>query len=209
MTCLPSFISFDQLSQVCGPLGPADPGMFEKFLGTGSLFGFLAQTKVDKVLESLAEIALELWRRVLWNEEKDFHGMNVGIWGFSIGQLESSDTKRPDVSLVIISRLLDDFWSHPERGSNECVLLGHGGRELARNTKIGKLDLPIRAKQDVCSFDVSVELVVVVQVFQTHEQLSDDNDDIILGNTARSHEVTTATARAVFHNDPQVGALEV
>ncbi|KAH0445661.1 hypothetical protein KCU90_g247, partial [Aureobasidium melanogenum] len=122
-------------------------------------------TDIDKVLESLAEIALELWRRVLWNEEKDFHGMNVGIW-------------RPDVGLVVISRLLDDFWSHPERGSNECVLLGHGGRELARNTKIGKLDLSVRAKQDICSFNVSVKLVVIVQVFQAHEQLSDDDDNL-------------------------------
>lgn len=77
--------------------------MFEKFFGTGSLFGLLAQTKIDKVLERLAEVAVKLRRRVLRNEEKNFHRVNVGIRGLSVGQLQGGDTKRPDVGLVVIS----------------------------------------------------------------------------------------------------------
>jgi hypothetical protein len=103
VTCLPSLISFDQLGQVCSPSGLADPGVFEEFFGTRSLFGLLAQTEVDKVLESLAKVALELRRRVLGDEEENLHWMNVGIWGLSVGQLQGGDTKRPDVGLVIVS----------------------------------------------------------------------------------------------------------
>lgn len=128
MTCLPSFVSFNQLSQVCGPSSLADPGVFEKLFGARSLFGLLAQTKVDKVFEGLAEVTLELRRRILWNEEENFHRMDVGIRGLSIGELEGGDTKRPDVGLVIVSRLFDNFWSHPEWSPYKCILLGHGGR---------------------------------------------------------------------------------
>jgi hypothetical protein len=111
--------------------------VFEKFLGTGSFFGLLAQTEIDKIFERLAEVAFKLRRRVLGNEEKNFHRVNVGIRGLSVSQLQGGDTKRPDVGLVVISRLFDDFRGHPEWSSHKCVLLGHSGRELTRNTKVG------------------------------------------------------------------------
>jgi hypothetical protein len=57
----------------------------------------------------------------------------------------------------------------------------------------------------VCvTFDISVKLVVIVQVFQTHEQFTDDDDNVIFRDAARPHEITTAAARAVFHDDPQI-----
>jgi hypothetical protein len=137
VTCLPSLISFDQFSEVGSPSGLADPGVFEELFGTGSLLGLLAQTKVDKVFESLTEVTLELRRRVLGDEEKNFHRMNVGIRGLSVGELQGGDTKRPDVGFVVVSRLFDNLRSHPEWSSYKCVLLGHGGRQLTRNTKVG------------------------------------------------------------------------
>lgn len=48
-----------------------------------------------------------------------------------------------------------------------------------------------------------MELVVVMQVFQTHEQLADD-DDVFFRNAAWSHKVAAAAARTVLHNDPQI-----
>jgi hypothetical protein len=57
----------------------------------------------------------------------------------------------------------------------------------------------------VCiTFDISMKLVVIVQIFQTHEQFADDNNNIVLRDATRPHEITTATARAVFHDDPQI-----
>lgn len=128
MACLPSLISLDQLGQVRSPSGLADPGVFEELFGTRTFLGLLAQTKVHKIFERLAEIALELRRRVLGNEEKNFHRMDVGIRRLSVGQLQGGDTKRPDVGLVVVSRLFDNLWRHPEWSSYECILLGHSGR---------------------------------------------------------------------------------
>lgn len=54
------------------------------------------------------------------------------------------------------------------------------------------------------TFDISVELVVIVQVFQTHEQFTDDDGDVIFRDTARPHEITATTTRAIFHDDPQI-----
>jgi hypothetical protein len=117
--------------------------VLEKLFSAGSLFRLLAQAKVDKVLESLAKVTLKLGRRVFRDQKKDLHGMDIGIWGLSICQLQSSDAKRPDIGFVVIARLLDDFGCHPEGSSHKCVLLGHGGGELSRNTKVGQLDLSI------------------------------------------------------------------
>jgi hypothetical protein len=54
------------------------------------------------------------------------------------------------------------------------------------------------------TLDISVELVVVMQVFQTHEQLADDDDNVFFRNAAWSHKVAAAAARTVLHNDPQI-----
>jgi hypothetical protein len=59
------------------------------------------------------------------------------------------------------------------------------------------------------TFDISVKLVVIVQILQTHEQFADDDNDVVLGDATRPHEITTATTRAVFHDDPQIRALQV
>lgn len=183
--------------------------MFQQVFGTGSLFGLLTQTKADKILEGLAEVALKLRRGVLWDEEENLHGVDVGVGWFSVGQLQRSDAERPDVSFVVVSRLFDDFRGHPEGSAYKGVLFGHCGRELTRDSKVSKLDLSIRAKEDVGGFDVSVQLVVVVQIFQTHEQLANDDDDVFLGDAAWPHEVAAAATRAVLHDDPQIRALEV
>lgn len=49
-----------------------------------------------------------------------------------------------------------------------------------------------------------MEFVVVMQVFQTHEQLADDDDNVFFRNAAWSHKVAAAAARTVLHNDPQI-----
>lgn len=67
--------------------------------------------------------------------------MDIRIRGFAIGQFESSNSQRPNVSLLVVSRLLDNLWRHPERSANKGVLLRHSGRELARDAKVGQLYL--------------------------------------------------------------------
>lgn len=82
--------------------------------------------------------------------------MDVRVGRLSESQLQSSNTERPDVSLVVVAGLLNHFRCHPERCAYECVLLGHGCRELAGHTKVGEFHLAIGSKEDVRSFDITV-----------------------------------------------------
>jgi hypothetical protein len=75
--------------------------------------------------------------------------MDVGIRRLAVGKLECRDTQGPDVSLVIVAALLDHFWRHPEWGAHKGVLLGHGRRELARDTKVGQFDLAVGREKDI------------------------------------------------------------
>lgn len=54
-----------------------------------------------------------------------------------------------------------------------------------------------------------MQLVVVVQVLQTHEQFAHDDGDVIFCNVTWSHKITTAAARTILHDDPQIGSLKV
>lgn len=58
------------------------------------------------------------------------------------------------------------------------------------------------------TFDVSVQLLVIVQVIQTTEQFPKDNHNVVFRNRPGSHQVRTATTRAKLHDDPQVRALQ-
>lgn len=69
--------------------------------------------------------------------------MDIRIRRLAVGQLKCSDTERPDISLVVVARLLNNFGSHPKRRADKSVLLGHCGRELPRDTKIGQFNLAI------------------------------------------------------------------
>jgi hypothetical protein len=48
-----------------------------------------------------------------------------------------------------IGGLLDDFWRHPKRRANKRGTFGQCVCDLASNTEVGKLNIPIVAKQDV------------------------------------------------------------
>jgi hypothetical protein len=48
-----------------------------------------------------------------------------------------------------------------------------------------------------------------MQVLQTHQELPDDDRNILLRDQSRFHKIPAASARAIFHNNPQIGALEV
>lgn len=69
------------------------------------------------------------------------HGMQVGVGWLAHCQLNGSDAQTPDICLEIVAALLNDFRAHPVRCANEGVLLGHCGRQLARDAKVGELDV--------------------------------------------------------------------
>ena len=84
------------------------------------------------------------------------HWMQLCIWRFSLSQLDSSDTQTPDVSLVIITALLDNFRRHPVWRPNERVLLRRQrARKLPRYTEIRQLDIAVSREQDIRGYQRS------------------------------------------------------
>lgn len=58
----------------------------------------------------------------------------------SVCHFQSSDTQRPNICLKIVASLLDYFWRHPERGTDECVALRFDVGELGSYAKVSQLD---------------------------------------------------------------------
>ena len=63
------------------------------------MFRVLVKTGLDELLERSAEVALQLRRRVLGDEEERPHRVKVREGRLALGQLNSSDAQRPDVRL--------------------------------------------------------------------------------------------------------------
>ena len=59
------------------------------------------------------------------------------------------------------------------------------------------------------TLDVSMQLVVVVQIAEAHQQLLQDDCNLGLCYAARLHQVCAAPTRAELHDDPQVGAGQI
>ena len=64
-----------------------------------------------------------------------------------------------------------------------------------------------RAHGDRLTFDVTVQLLVAVQIVKAHQKFTDDDSNIIFTDQPWLHEISTAAARAKLHDDPQLGAL--
>ncbi len=59
------------------------------------------------------------------------------------------------------------------------------------------------------TLDVSMQLLVRVQVLQTKKQFADNDGNVVFSDQAWFHEVCAAATRAKLHDDPQLGALGV
>lgn len=59
------------------------------------------------------------------------------------------------------------------------------------------------------TFDISVQLLVGMQVLQSQQQLADNNGNVVLADQAGLHEVGAAATGAKLHDDPELGALGV
>lgn len=63
------------------------------------IFWIFIETSFDKLLKLFGVIARQLRRIVLWDEEEDAHGMQIGIGWLPFGKFDSRDAQRPYVRL--------------------------------------------------------------------------------------------------------------
>ena len=88
--------------------------------------------QAHKLSEWLREIAFEDWGQILGNEEKNLHGVKLGIRWLAMSKFNGHNAERPNVGLVVVATLFDDFWRYPVRGAHERVFLRReDARELA------------------------------------------------------------------------------
>lgn len=59
------------------------------------------------------------------------------------------------------------------------------------------------------TFDVSVQLLVTVEIVQPAQKLPQNNSNVLLVDHTRSQETVATTTSAELHDDPQVGPLQV
>lgn len=168
-------LSLHQFMQCFHLASPRDKFVPQQLLSGWSLLGLFDQTPRNEVLEVFAEVALQPWRRVLWNMEEDFHGVDVGKRWLAIGHFHCCDGQGPDVGLEVVASLLDDLRRHPERSADEGVTLGFYVGELGGNTEICELDLARLGQQHIGCLDVTMDLALGVEVFQPQQQLPADD----------------------------------
>jgi len=84
------------------------------------LLGSLLEAKSNKLFESLGEVALKSRGRVLGDQEENAHGVEIGIRRLALGHLNCSDAKRPNISLGIVTRLLNNLKEEKKKVAIRC-----------------------------------------------------------------------------------------
>lgn len=104
--------------------------------------------------------------------------MKLTQGGLPPRHLDGGDTQTPNITFLVIPRLLNHFGSHPERGSHKGVSFGFLGGKLACDAEIGETDVAFGGKEDVGGFDVAVDFSFRVEVFEAFEEFAEDDGDV-------------------------------
>ena len=54
-----------------------------------------------------------------------------------------------------------------------------------------------------------MQLIIHMQILQSHQQLSQDNTNVLLAQRSWLHEIRTTASSTEFHDDPEVRAAKV
>lgn len=110
--------------------------------------------------------------------------------------------------MKVVAGLLDHFRRHPEWGADECESLRLDVGKLCCNAKVRNLHKTGVGKEDIRSFDITMDLAGAVQIVETLEQLFHDHGNVLLLHRPGLEQVETTAATEVFHDDPQLGAAD-
>jgi hypothetical protein len=95
---------------------------------------------------------------------------------FPFGHFDGGDAQAPHIRLGVVSRLSDDFRSHPKRRTDERV--AEGVCQLGCNAKVGKLDFAGSGKEDVRSLDVTMNGTLAVKIFKALKEFAANDGDM-------------------------------
>ena len=78
----------------------------------------------------------------------------------ALDQFEQQNSQAPNIDLVVVGLLLYHFWGHVLKSAAECGAVLEDGGEA----KVAELGVIVLGDEDVLWLDVSVHVVVLVQV---------------------------------------------
>lgn len=157
------------LQRLC-PTRIANELMPQKLLSTRPPLRILGQALRDKILESTTILgSFQPRGRLLRNQEEHLHRMRASMRRLRVDHLDSSNTQRPDIRLVVIASLLDYLGRHPEWCTDECIPLRFDVDQLRCDAEIRQFYLSDIRKKDVRGFDVPMDLAFAVEIFQSLE----------------------------------------
>jgi hypothetical protein len=125
-----------------------------------------AQTYTQEGFQFFAQLLwlLESGRAVRGNEVQRLQRLLIQVRWLGLNHLDRHDTKRPDVDLVAVLFLLDNFGRHPVRRADHGGALVSLLSKLGTEPKIRDLDRAPRRKKHVVRFDITVDDVLAMQV---------------------------------------------
>lgn len=102
-----------------------------------------AETDGQECFEFLGQLVrlLEAGRAVCGDEVEGFEGLFVEVGRLRFDHFDGHDAERPDVHLVAVLLLLDDFGRHPVGRADHGCSLGPLLGELGAETKISCMDI--------------------------------------------------------------------
>lgn len=163
---------------------------FEYFIYWGSFRGIFLQAIFDKITKALLKRTCfrELRWRIFKNWKDHLHCWFIGIRGLSHGKLDCCNTDGPDVSWIIMPCLFHYFWSHPTRRAYKSLSLLIFFK-WSRDTEITNINFSFHIKQNISSFNISVNLLIVMEVVQTLQSFFEySGDDSFICNSIREVE---------------------
>ena len=93
----------------------------------------------------------------------------------------------PDVSLVVISVALHDFWAQVVRSADDGSCHFSGGLKHSGDAEVAQFYESTIHKENVSGFDVTVEDLSVVAVLQCEANLSEPVQDLVLSKVVLRH----------------------
>lgn len=94
--------------------------------------------------------------------KKGGHGLKVMVRRSTREQFDNGAAQTPNIRSRGGTRELDDLWGHPVRGTDNLGFLVGAGQGASRYAKIGKLDFSIFSRENIRSFNISMNNTLVV-----------------------------------------------
>lgn len=150
----------------------------EYLLDGGSLGGVLLEAVLDEVHEALVELPRggQGGRRVVDNRQYHLHRRQLAIGCVSLGELNGGDADGPDVSGVVVARLLHDLGSHPAGRPHEGLPL-LTPLQRCRHPEVGYEHMTVHVQEYISRLDVPVDLLILMEVLQAIQGLLEDSRD--------------------------------